>query len=100
MTQEKKVVMTKRVATRWLSRVAHSEYRMTVFYGAKGTGNLANFIRCFREGKVAMHGVPSIPALGLADHGDSLELWGTSREAMVHLKDWFEKRGYETTGVW
>lgn len=100
MTNEKKVVMTKRVATRWLSRVAQSEYRLTVLYGAKGTGNLANLLRCFREGKVAMQGVSALPSLGISDHGDSLELWGTHREAMVQLKDWFEHRGYETSGVW
>jgi len=98
--KERRVVMEKRIATRWLIRVACSEYRLTVFYGAKGSQNLANLLRCFRDGKVAMKGVPPLRDLGVRDHGDSVEMWGTHREAMIQLKDWFEKRGYETTGIW
>jgi len=98
--RERRVIMAKRVATRWLLRVAQSEYRLTVFYGAKGSQNLANLLRCFRDGKVAMRGVNPLSDLGVRDHGDAVEIWTTSREAMIQLKEWFEKRGHETTGVW
>jgi len=97
---EKRVVMAKRVATRWLVRVAQSEYRLSVLYGSKGSQNMANLLRCFRDGKVAMQGVGRLSDLGVRDHGDSVELWAANREAMVQIKDWFEKRGYETSGVW
>ena len=98
--KEQKVVMAKRIATRWILRVAKSEYRITVFHGAKGSQNIVNFLRCFRDGKVAMQGVHPLSDLGVRDHGDSVEVWTTNREAMVQIKEWFEKRGYETTGVW
>ena len=97
---EKRVLMAKRIATRWLIRVAKSEYRLTVFYGAKGSQNIANLLRCFRDGKVALQGVAPRSDIGVKDHGDEVEIWTSSREAMVQLKDWFETRGYETTGVW
>ncbi|MFA6234145.1 MAG: hypothetical protein WC824_08165 [Bacteroidota bacterium] len=98
--EKQKVVMAKRIANRWIRRVAKSEYRLTVYQGAKGSQNIANFLRSFRDGKVAMQGVPPLSDLGVRDHGDSIEIWTTHREAMVQIKDWFEKRGYETTGVW
>jgi hypothetical protein len=47
-----------------------------------------------------MESVPTIPDLGIRENFDSVTLWSANREAMVALKDWFEKRGYETTGVW
>lgn len=97
---EKRVVMERRVAARWLARVAAAEYRFDVLYGAKEIRNLPNLLRSFRDGKVALEGASRVADLGIRENGESLTLWSTNREAVIQLKDWFEKRGFETTGVW
>ena len=97
---QKKVVMVRAVARRWISRVAHVEYRFSVLLGAKELRNLPNLLRSFRDGRVAMEGVTPIQDLGVRNNGDSIEVWSQNRTALIHLKDWFEKRDFETTGVW
>lgn len=97
---DKRVVMVRRVAAKWLARVAEEEHRFDVLYGAKEIKNLPNLLRSFRDGKVALEGVPRVANLGIKENFDSLTLWSNDRSAVVALKDWFEKRGFETTGVW
>lgn len=100
MKPEKRVVMAKRVARKWLRRVARSEYRFQVLFGAREIKNLPGLLRSFRDGKVAMEGVGRIPDMGISEDFDSISVWSSNREAIVQLKDWFEKRGFETTGLW
>jgi len=97
---ERRVVMAKRLAARWVARKAKAEYRFSVLYGAREIRNLPNLLRSFRDGKVAMEDAPRVADLGVRESFDSLTLWSNDREGMVSLKDWFEKRGFETTGVW
>ena len=97
---EKRVLMAKLVAGRWLSRVAHLEYRLRVLYGAREFKNIPNLLRAFRDGKVAMQGLAPLPDLGVKEEFDAVEIWSSNREALAKLKDWFERRGLETTGVW
>ncbi|MHC4780376.1 MAG: hypothetical protein ACYTFG_17540, partial [Planctomycetota bacterium] len=75
MEAEKRVVMAKRVARRWLRRVAHAEYRFQVFLGAREVKNLPSLLRSFRDGKIAMEGVSRIPDLGVKESFDSLSVW-------------------------
>ena len=98
--QQKRVVMARDIARRWVGRVAHAEYRIRVLYGAREYKNLPNLLRAFRDGKVAMKGLGSIPDLGVKEDFDALELWSSNREALFKLGRWFESRGFETTGVW
>lgn len=100
MDSEKRVVMARRVAQRWLRRVAHAEYRFDVLFGAREIKNLPGLLRSFRDGKVAMEGVPTIADLGVNERFDALSVWSSDRKGLIQLKDWFEKRGFETTGVW
>lgn len=97
---EKQVVMVRKVARRWIGRVSRVEYRFRVLYGAAEYKNLPNLLRCFRDGKVAMKGLPTIPDLGVREDFDGIEVWSANREAMLALNQWFEDRGFETTGVW
>lgn len=92
--------MAKRVARRWLRRVATSEYRFEVLFGAREIRNLPGVLRSFRDGKIAMEGVPTISDLGVRETFDSISMWSSDRKGLIALKDWFEKRGFETTGVW
>lgn len=80
--------------------MAHTEHRFTVLFGAREIRNLPGLLRSFRDGKVAMADVPRITDLGVKEGFDSVEVWSSDRESLVALKDWFEKRGFETTGVW
>jgi len=80
--------------------MAHAEYRFSVLFGAREIRNLPGLLRSFRDGKVAMEDVPQIHDLGVKESFDTVSVWSTDREGLIKLKDWFEKRGFETTGVW
>lgn len=99
-SKEKRVVMTRRVAGRWLHRIAQPEFRLRVLYGAREIRNLASLLESFRDGRVAMAAVPKIANLGIRADFDGIELWSSDREGILALESWFEKRGFETTGVW
>lgn len=100
MKSEKRVVMARRIARRWLRKAAHSEYRFQVLFGAREIKNLPGLLRSFRDGKIAMEEVPRISDLGVKDSFDSVSVWSSDREGLIKLKNWFERRGFETTGVW
>lgn len=97
---DRRVVMARRVASRWIRRVAHTEYRFKVLLGTRGVRNLPGLLRSFRDGKVAMSGVPRVADLGVKEGFDFIDVWSRDHDGLVSLKDWFEKRGFETTGVW
>lgn len=92
--------MARDVARRWVSKIAHAEFRLRVLYGADEYKNLPNLLRAFRDGKVAMRGLSTIRDLGVKEDFDGIEVWSSNREALVNLKEWFERRGFETSGVW
>lgn len=97
----RRVVMAKLVARRWLQANGKAEYRFDVLYGAREIKYLPSLLRSFRDGKVAMTGgLKAIPDLGIKEGFDSLSVWSGDRVALIGLKDWFETRGFETTGVW
>lgn len=91
--------MTRAVARRWILKQAAAEFRFKV-YGAGGISRLPSLMKDLRDGKVAMESVDSIPDLGIKEDFDSLEFWSGDRTKLSKLQYWFEKRGYETTGVW
>lgn len=97
---EKRVVLARRVARRWVRKVAHPEYRLRILYGTREIRNLPSLLRSFRDGRVAMEGMASVPDLGVKESFDALEVWSADRNALVKVQDWFEKRGFETTGIW
>jgi len=98
---EKRVVMAKTVACRWLEDKVQDEHRLTVFSsGPREVRNLPNLLRSFRDGKVPMSGVKAIPDLGLEEKFDAVSVWSSDRQALISLKDWCEHRGLETSGIW
>ena len=98
--ESKRVLMTRRVAERWLRAIALPEYRFKVLYGAKEIRNLPSLLYSFRDGKVAMKEVTRVADLGVREGFDGIDLWSKDREALMSLQSWFEKRGFETTGIW
>jgi len=97
---EKRVVMAREVAQRWLGRLARAEYRMRILYGVKEIKNLPNLLRSFRDRKAHFIGVPVIEDLGVKEGFDYVDVWSGDRSGLIKLRDWFEDRGYETTGIW
>lgn len=96
---ERRIVVPRSVARRWVARVAHAEYRFQVFI-VQDVRNISGLLRSFRDKKASMEGVPEIPDLGVKDHFETIEVWSSDHDAIVKLNDWFENRNFETTGVW
>jgi hypothetical protein len=94
----KRIIMAKKVAQQWLQARAKSEYRFSVYDTGK-IKKIINILRSFRDKKIKIKGVPQIPDLGIKVSFDSLELWSSDAENLSLLKDWFEKRGLETSGI-
>jgi len=98
---EKRVILAKTVAFRWLQDRVREEYRFQVFRSAScEIKKLPSLLRSFRDGKIKMAGVDPLPDLGIEESFDTISLWSSNREALLQLKDWFEERGMETTGMW
>ena len=97
---ERRVIMARNIARRWIAATAKAEYRLRVLYGAKEYKNLPNLLRAFRNGKVAMVGIKPIPDLGVTESFDGMEVWSSDKEALATLNTWFESKGFETSGVW
>ena len=100
----KRIVMAKKVAKRWLSESSTPMYKMTVYEtcSSKPVRMLSGLLRSFRDGRLVMAGVGSIPDLGVSD-GDSagtITLWSANHEALLTLDAWLSKHGYSTTGIW
>lgn len=96
---EKRVLMAKVVAERWLRAVMYPEYRFGVLYGSRPI-RLSSMMHSFRDGRLAMEGVPRIADLGVKDGFDGMEVWSKDHDGLVALHSWFEQRGFETTGIW
>lgn len=92
--------MAKQVARRWLQANTMPEFRFDVLYGAREIKHLPSLLRSFRDGKIAISGLKAIPDLGIHEGFDSLSVWSKNRDSLIGLKNWFEERGIETTGVW
>lgn len=100
MKSETQIVMAKKVAARWINRVAKIEYRVRIMYGSSQFRNLPNLLRSFRDGKVNIKGISPIPDLGVREDFDALEVWSSNLMALGTLGKWAEDQGFETSGVW
>ena len=97
---EKRIVMAKVLAERWLREHAAPEYRLTVYCTGDEMVRVPSLLRAFRNGKTKLASVRLDGNLGLNVGFDHVIVWGTSRVMMAGLDKWFRDRGYETTGVW
>lgn len=96
----KRVVLAKVVAKRWLEANVHPEYRLTVYAGPIEINRVPSLLRSFRDAKLKIGNVNPILDLGIKEGFDHMELWSSDREGLQKLQAWFEGRGCETTGVW
>lgn len=98
--KQKKVLIAKSVARRWILSKTAPEYRLKVFYGSENIYGLPPLLRAFRDGKVKVGSMQPIPDLGVQESIDSFTIWSSNHDGIVELKGWLEKHGFETTGVW
>jgi hypothetical protein len=97
---ERRVVMAKRVARRWLKANTHPEYRLKVYYGPREIRGLPALLRSFRDAKLKVGSIDPIKDLGIKEEFDHFMIWSSDHDGLVQLKEWFETRGCETTGIW
>lgn len=97
---EKRIVMAKRVAARWVEEHAVPQYRLTAYLAADSMANVPAALRSFRNGTTRLASVPPIPDLGIQTGFDHIVVWSKDRTAMLALEAWLQSRGCETIGVW
>ena len=95
-----RILMARNIADRWVESHATPEYRTRVFHDNVEGRKLANLLRSFRDGDVKIASVLHIADLGIEEDFDSVVLWSKNKVAFQQLIDWFEKKGYETSGCW
>jgi len=94
----KRILMTREVVAQWLLKQALPEYRFRVF-NPKGKDYMS-LLRSFRDGKTKIAGLDPIPDLGIREEFGGFQVWGSDASRMEKLKNFFEKRGMETTWIW
>lgn len=97
---EKQVVMVKTVARKWLSKMARAEYRIRVVHSSREYRNLPNLLRAFRDGKVRIAGLRTVADMGVREEFDFVEVWSKDYAGISKLGEWFERQGFDTTGIW
>jgi len=97
-TPARRVVMSKSVARQWILRHARAEYRFRVFNPA--AKDYPSVLRGFRDGRLKLAGVSSLPDLGVKEDFGGFYVWSSDLEALKTLEQWLTKRGLETTWIW
>jgi len=97
---ERRVLMARSLARRWLEERVRPEHRLTVYFVGREVRGYPNLLRSFRDGKLKLGSVESIPDLGVIEGFDSITVWSSDAPSLAKLASWFEERGFETTGVW
>lgn len=99
---ERRVVMARRLAKRFLEDASSPEYRLRVYYYGTPRQKRAypNLLRSFRDGKLRLGGMDAIPDLGVHEEFDHFEVWSADRDALKKLAEWFEDNNFETSGIW
>ena len=99
---KKVVVMAKDLASQWLRKRVSNEYRLKVYSTSTvDFQSLPSILKSLRDQKIKVGGIRE----GLSDMGvsvgfDYISVWSSNRESLIQLKDWLEKRGFETSGIW
>lgn len=98
---QNQILMSKRIAMKWLSKTAQAEYRVDIYFtNPKESKMMPSLLRSFRDGRATFASVGRIADLGVKEQGDVVTVWSSNREELIQLKDHFEKRGFETSGLW
>jgi hypothetical protein len=99
MKRSKNVLMTKRVAMKWLKSKMENYYQVTIYNRNKGSQRTANLLKLCRDGKLLLNGMKPIPDLGIKETFDGVVLSSSNHKSLTDLEKWFESNGYITSGV-
>jgi len=98
---EKVVIMAKDLARQWLRKRATNEYRVKIYATSSvDFQSLPSLLKSLRDGKVKLGSITEIKDLGIQTGFDYISIWSSNHGSLVDLKDWLEKRGFETSGIW
>ncbi len=100
ITSTHRVAMAKRIALQWLRDNASPEYRLAIYRGsAKASLNLPGLLKSFRDGKLKIAGLGSIPDLGVQPEFDHVVVRSEDFDALSALDEAVQKLGCDTGGV-
>lgn len=102
-SSEQRVLYAHDVVRRFIFEQANPEFRFKVFTASdRITKFQIHNLRKFRDGvgREMFAGVDPIADLGTRSFGDSFSVWSRNRGALIQLKNYFEKQGFETSGIW
>lgn len=97
---EKRVIMAKKVAQRWLEENAFPEYRFRVLLNGGDAPAYAGLLKGLRDGRITLQKVARIPDLGVQEEVGSLTVWSANKAGMQSLRDYFMRRGMDTSWIW
>lgn len=99
MKKSKEVLMTRRVAMKWLKSKMENYYQVTIYNRNKCSQRTANLLRLCRDGKFLLNGMSPIKDLGIKETFDGVVLSSSDQNSLMELEKWFEGNGYVTSGV-
>ena len=96
----KRVLMTKKLARSWLRSKSKTTFHLKVLYKDGSSYKWVKILKAFRNGKLKrVAGLEPITDLGVKESFDYFVIWSRDYDKMNKLATWFEKNGYETSGV-
>lgn len=98
--RNKVVIMRRKVALKWLKSRSKPYFQVTIYNRENSSKKTASLLRSIRDKKFSVKGMDAIEDLGVRESFDGVTLWSSDRKSLKKLTAWFEKRNYETTGVW
>lgn len=100
VSTEKRVIMARGVARKWLEKNAFAEYRFRVLLNGGDAHTYSHLLKGHRDGRVVLSKVASIPDLGVQEEIGSLTVWSSNKQGMLSLLRFFAKRGMDTSWIW
>lgn len=95
----RRVVLARAIASRYLSKISHPEYRLSILTGSDDRFHVPSMVSGLRDGRIKLGGMSAPSDLGLREEFDSVVLWSSDADALGKIARWFESRGFETSGV-
>ena len=98
MDQKKRIIMVRKVAAKWLLTNGNLEFRIRIYNPIRR--DYPSLLRSFRDKKIKLAKTDPIPDLGVSEKSDGFEIWSSDVKSLRTLKEYFEKRGMDTSWIW
>lgn len=100
VSTEKRVIMAREVARKWLEQNSFAEYRFRVLLNGGDASSYVGLLKGHRDGRLALSKVASLPDLGVLEEVGSLTVWSSNKQGMLSLRRYFTRRGMDTSWIW